>query len=260
MYPYSDGSVSQEASERGGMNVDGFSGLNSAERGHFWFEPRNRLILGLLNRYFADAASFMEIGCGTGFVLSAIAAQREWADLVGTEMYNEGLDFARRRLPDANLIQMDARNIPFRDRFDVIGAFDVIEHIREDETVLHRCRDALKQDGGIILTVPQHQWLWSDVDDLSHHVRRYSRKELKTKLDHAGFDVLFIGSYTTLLLPLMALSRLRKRNKENLDAELRVSPLINAVFRRALDAEVSITLSGISLPVGGSCVAVARRR
>src|ERR1700738_3673776 len=95
-----------------GMNVDGFALLNSVEAGNFWFEPRNRLIVGLLDKYFPSATSFMEVGCGTGFVLSAIAASRPWQKIYGSELHEEGLAFARKRLNDpVKLTQMDARNI-----------------------------------------------------------------------------------------------------------------------------------------------------
>lgn len=240
------------------MDPGAFAKLNSSEAGHFWFEPRNRLIVGLLNRYFQAATSFLEIGCGTGFVLSAVATSRPWRDLVGTELQPEGLAFARTRLPAAELVELDARAIPFHSRFDVIGAFDVIEHIEEDAEVLARCYDALKPGGGIIITVPQHQWLWSEVDALSGHVRRYSRAELVAKLQAAGFDPLFVGSYTFALLPLMLASRMRKRDNNNLADELALPPPINAVLRIILEAEVTATLRGIRWPAGGSLVAIAR--
>lgn len=66
---------------------------------------------------------------------------------------------------------MDARRIPFEGEFDVIGAFDVLEHIEEDERVLGQLNAALRSGGGIIATVPQHQWLWSEMDTVSGHRR-----------------------------------------------------------------------------------------
>ena len=65
---------------------------------------------------------------------------------------------------------MDARRIPFEDEFDVIGAFDVLEHIKEDEQVLVQMHRAVKSGGGIMLTVPQHMFLWSEQDVQAHHV------------------------------------------------------------------------------------------
>ena len=104
-------------------------------------------------------------------------------------MFLEGIDFANARVPDADLFQMDARQIPFREEFDVIGAFDVFEHIDQDQTVLEQMHAAVKPGGGIIVTVPQHRWLWSMVDEYSFHRRRYRRMELLQKVKAAGFEV-----------------------------------------------------------------------
>ena len=64
----------------------------------------------------------------------------------------------------------------------MIGAFDVLEHIADDELVLSQMHQAVRKGGGIILTVPQHSFLWSEIDEYSRHVRRYSVSELKLKL------------------------------------------------------------------------------
>ena len=247
----------------GGMNPDNFASLYAAEHGNFWFEPRNRLIIGLLDKYFPAARSFMEVGCGTGFVLSAVAAARTWDRLYGSELYEEGLAFARQRLEGtAELIQMDARSIPAQYRnMDAIGAFDVIEHIQEDEAVLRGIHRALNQGGGLIVAVPQHQWLWSSVDEISHHVRRYGAAELHSKIERAGFRILFSGSYTFTLLPAMMLSRLAIREDGNAKAasEFSTPKPVNALFRAILNAEVAFTLAGCRFPVGGSRVIVARK-
>ncbi|MEA2939999.1 MAG: hypothetical protein QOD09_528 [Bradyrhizobium sp.] len=248
----------------GGMNPDLFAALYAAERGNFWFEPRNRLIVGLLDKYFPAAKSFMEVGCGTGFVLSAIAASRKWDRLCGSELHEQGLAFARQRLNGAaELIQMDARAIPERySNMAVIGAFDVIEHIEEDEAVLRGIYRALKPGGGLIVTVPQHQWLWSEVDDISHHVRRYSAKELHSKIKDAGFDLTFSSSYTFALLSAMMLSRLASRGtgEARSASEFAVPKPVNALFRAILNSEVALTLAGARFPIGGSRVIVAKKR
>lgn len=242
----------------GGMDVAGFARLNEIEAGNFWFEPRNRLIVGLLDKYSPQATSFMEIGCGTGFVLSAISSARNWRRLIGSELHEEGLVYARRRLGSAaELIQLDARKIPSTLKVDAVGVFDVLEHIPEDEAVLTGISEALAPGGGLLVTVPQHRWLWSDVDVKSHHVRRYNAKELHAKLEAAGFRIEFSGSYAALLLPLMIASRWSKSDGKS---EFSPPPIINAALRAVLTAEVMLTLSGVRFPVGGSRVLVAVKR
>jgi SAM-dependent methyltransferase len=247
----------------GGMNPDNFAALFAAERGHFWFEPRNRPIVGLIDKYFPAAKSFMEVGCGTGFVLSVIATSRKWNRLCGSELHEQGPGFARQRLNGtAELIQMDAREIPEQyGNMDVIGAFDVLEHIPEDEAVLRGIRRALKPGGGLMITVPQHQWLWPHVDEVAHHVRSYSANELHAKIKDAGFDLIFSSSCTFTLLPAMMLSRLASRGARETAAasEFAVSKPVNALFRVILDSEVALTLAGSRFPAGGSRVVVARK-
>ena len=116
----------------------------------------------------------------------------------GSDVLCAGLDYARRRVRTANLSQMDATRMPFFNEFDVICAFDVIEHIEADTSVLAEMHRATKPGGGIVLTVPQHKWLWSAADDYAHHVRRYSRSELTKKVKSAGFEPLIVTSLSLI--------------------------------------------------------------
>ena len=107
----------------------------------------------------------------------------------GLKLHPSGLAFARKRLPPGiELVQMDAREIPALDLFDLMGAFDVIEHIADDEAVLRGMRAAMRRGGGVILAVPQHPWLWSLADEMAYHERRYRVGELEIKLRRNGFE------------------------------------------------------------------------
>jgi SAM-dependent methyltransferase len=245
-----------------GMDPRNFDELAGLEAGYFWFVTRNELIVGLANKFFPQARRFLEIGCGTGAVLRELAGSRRWERLVGSELHPSGLAHARTRLPsEVEFVQLDARNIPAVGVFDLTGAFDVIEHIADDEGVLRGMRAATQTGGGTIIAVPQHPWLWSHADDLAHHQRRYRRGELETKLLRSGFKVLFSSSFTALLLPLMAASRLMSRSSEqNGDGfrEFRLNRHVNDAFISVLRAEVRMTLAGWRWPVGGSRIVVAR--
>lgn len=252
----------ERARDASGYDPAHFAELAQLEAGNFWFRARNRLIVWALGRFFPGARRFLETGCGTGFVLSGITAAFPALEVTGSEVAAEGLGFAARRVPAARLIQMDARRIPFREEFDAAGAFDVIEHIEDDRAVLRALREALVPGGGLLVTVPQHPFLWSEYDVRARHVRRYRAADLRAKAVEAGLEIVKMTSFVTLLLPLMTASRLAQRApKAQYDplAELRVAPWLNWTLERALDLERLLIRAGVSLPVGGSLLLVARR-
>jgi SAM-dependent methyltransferase len=249
------------AKQNDGFPEAGFEKLIKLEANSFWFRFRNAIILWALEKYFPNLDSFIEVGCGTGFVLSGIVERFSGARMVGSEIYSAGLVYAAKRLPDVDLVQMDARKLPYCSEFDVLGAFDVIEHILEDELVLLNFQRAIKRGGGILITVPQHAWLWSPMDEVAFHKRRYSKKELHAKVEAAGFQILHSTSFVFLLLPLMMGSRLFRKFSQGSPGndELALSPTLDSLLSAVMKIECLLIKWGISLPVGGSRFIVGRK-
>ncbi len=246
-----------------GYQPEAYAGLAALEAGNFWFRARNRSIVWALRRHFPQMQRYLEIGCGTGFVLAGVADAFPRARLTGSEVFSAGLPYAAVRVETAELLQMDARHIPYVDEFDVIGAFDVLEHIEEDEAVLGEMLRALRPGGGIVLTVPQHPWLWSRQDEYACHVRRYRIGELREKVRRAGFRVELETSFVSLLLPAMFASRVIYRHapqESDPMAELHLPALVNRAFEVAMTLERLLIESGLRLPVGGSLLLVARKQ
>jgi SAM-dependent methyltransferase len=249
------------AKRNDGFPEESFSTLANGEAGHFWFRARNALILWALGRYCPGFASLLEVGCGTGFVLSAIAQAFPEARISGSEIYTTGLAFAAQRALGAELMQMDARNLPYEAEFDVVAAFDVIEHIDEDERVLKNFYRAVKRGGHCLITVPQHQWLWSPVDEFACHKRRYGAQDLHAKMIAAGFHILCSTSFVTLLLPLMLASRVQTRRSREVGCgeTLALAPALDRALAAVMGVERLAIQKGLSLPVGGSRLVVAQR-
>ena len=239
----------------------GFEKLAQLESNSFWFRSRNAIILWALKKYFPDFESLMEVGCGTGFVLSSIARLFPDRRVMGSEIYSAGLIHAANRLPNIDLIQMDARRLPYESEFDVLAAFDVIEHILEDELVLSNFHRAIKPGGGVLVTVPQHPWLWSPIDEAAFHKRRYSKKELHAKIEAAGFRILHSTSFVSFLLPLMLVSRLFSKSKRQHsgNVELTLHPILDLVLEALMKLEYALISRGISLPAGGSRLVVCQK-
>lgn len=234
----------------------------SLEDRNFWYRARNRLIVWAVRRFFPQAASFLEVGCGAGYVLSGIRRALPALELTGGELFIEGLRYASTRLPrHVRLLQMDARKIPYREEFDVAGSFDVLEHIPEDEEVLRQMFQAVRPGGGVVISVPQHAFLWSRFDEGACHVRRYSTSELQVKLERAGFQVVFSTSFVSLLFPLMLASRWLSRWRKDCDhySELKIGGFLNSALEFVLGCELALIRLGVRMPMGGSRLAVARR-
>lgn len=246
-----------------GYDPSHYEQLARYEAGNFWFRARNDVILEALATHFPGARRYLEVGCGTGFVLQAVAERWPSLEVSGCEVFAAGLAFARQRVPRATLFQMDATRVPFEGRFDVSGAYDVIEHIEAQDEVLAGLHRALVPGGGLVLTVPQHRWLWSEADVEAHHVRRYEPGELEAAVSRAGFTVEYSTSFVSLLLPAMAASRLlakKPSGERDPYREFKLPRALNSTFEAVLRVETALRrTTGLRFPLGWSRLVVARR-
>lgn len=240
--------------------------LAEIEPKHFWFSGRNDLIVSIMRRAIGPLAgrSALDIGCGTGFVLAAL----ERAGMIGCglDMHLAGLHYARKRTQGALLCQA-ATHIPFTAQFDVVMLCDVIEHTSDDSAVLREASRALKDRGAVVVTVPADPHLWTTLDEISGHKRRYTRQMLAQAMRRAGLRVCLMRYFNILLFPVQTLQRrLLKQRTITTGADrlqlfrqsLHVPPSpINTLFRLAMAAD--IPLSRLPLPFGASLIAVGER-
>jgi SAM-dependent methyltransferase len=157
-------------------------------------------------------------------------------------------------------------------KFDMIGAFDVVEHLPDDLRIFRSIQSMLKPNGMLLLTVPAHQSLWSYFDEVSHHCRRYEKSDLRRKLNECGYEIEYFSHFMASIYPLLWLKRranfLRRRNR-NPDAtgadraltleELRIVPVVNGLLTFALMQEARLIKSRIVLPFGSSIIVAAKR-
>jgi SAM-dependent methyltransferase len=251
------------------FNASAFEFLFQMEQKHFWHIGRRELILDIMRRNIPNLAKarMLEIGCGNGSVLAFL--KRNGIELVGGDIFMEGLAFCRQRVNSIPLYQLDVMALPFRNEFDVVGLFDVLEHIDDDARAIQEISQALKQKGMLLITVPAHQFLWSYFDENSNHRRRYQKDELLAKMEQAGFTVKKISYYMFFLFPVLAAIRLignikkhaRKENKKlTIDASLETKtiPILNEVFLASLRLE-KFLLRYFNLPFGASLVVLAEK-
>jgi SAM-dependent methyltransferase len=237
------------------------SAIAALEATHPWFRSRAALITWAMRRFCKEAGSFLDVGCGTGLVLQHLSRRYPDLSLSGGDPSIESLRCAEGRVPRATLFLLDARSLPFDSEFDAVGAFDVLEHIHDDRTVLSQMRQAVRPGGSLLLTVPQHPFLWSPFDEYSGHVRRYTRRGLASRVREAGWEVVYTTSFVSLFLPALSLSRVLLRGslrKEPL-REMHLPGPLGGLARAALRGERLLIERGVRFPAGSSRLLVARR-
>lgn len=246
----------------GGFDLTDRRGDNS-----FWVCSRNRLFKCIVNDHLAAAGKtrFLEIGCGTGGFIRYIVDNSR-LEITGSEIYLKGLLYAKKHLPDVDFIQFDVTQGKIGDEFDIIVAFDVLEHIGDDIAALLNINSMLRPEGCLIITVPQHMFLWSRLDEIVKHKRRYSRHELTAKLHNTGFNVSYSTSFLFVLFPIMMVSRIFDRWREQAEPdevafEKRVtfSTALNWILDKLMRIDEALIRLGVSLPFGGTLVIVARK-
>jgi SAM-dependent methyltransferase len=255
------------AFDHSGFRPEYYERLYRLEEKNFWFRSRNRLLCGLLEKYVGTSrtADYLEIGCGTGYVLKGFSKFTRLT-MTGADVLVEGLTYAKKRLPDVEFIQFDAAEMPFSEEFDAVGAYDVLEHIQDDLTVMKNVARALRPHGLFFVTVPQHRFLWSVMDEIGCHKRRYSRGEFVEKLTASGFAIEFLSSFVFTLFPLMLASRFLTRSKGKTQrgndagaTELQPPGIVNSVLESLMRIDELLIRRNMRLPFGGSLVGVARK-
>jgi SAM-dependent methyltransferase len=248
--------------DRGGYDPTHFARLAAIEERHAWFRVRRELLGRLaadITRDLPDGFRVLEVGCGTGVILQELEKVCPRGQVIGMDLYEEGLRFARQRTTSP-LIVGDANDPPLGQEFILVGLFDVLEHLPDDEHVLRRMCDLLLPGGTLLLTVPADPTLWSYFDESARHVRRYELPELAAKLDGAGLEVTYITHFMRALRPLMRLYRHAAfTNRRDTKRDLTVLPLANKLLYRILKRDASAIAARRPLTSGTSLLAIARR-
>ena len=237
----------------------------AVEETHFWFLARREAILAALRRLVPDLASrpLLDLGCGTGALATFL--ERSGVPLaLGCDAHLEGLAIARERTRAPLALVDEGWLPPLRAGQRLIGLFDVLEHIDDDQSVLEALFRSLAPGGVLVITVPAHPFLFDEMDELAHHRRRYTRLGLEQKLRLVGFELRLITHFMATLVPLLVVARALGRAltgptrtaERRRWQELRVIPMLNGLLLALLRAERWLA-RGRSLRFGTSLLAIA---
>ena len=231
--------------------------MADVDQRHWWYVARRKIIAALIRRDIRPPANaeILELGCGTGHNLAMLG---EFGHVDALELDDEARSVAEKRLGrevrSAPLPEL--AGVPER-HYDLIGAFDVIEHIDDDTAALASIATKLKPGGKFILTVPAHRWMWSAHDVVNHHKRRYSKRSLRKLVESSPLKLEAIGYFNSLLFPVAVAERLSSKLRGKDEADLNMPPaLLNAALEKVFAAERHL-VGRLPLPPGLSLFAVA---
>ena len=181
----------------------------------------------------------------------------------GLDISTETIHFAQQRGID-RIVRGDAQNMPFQDgSFDLVLALDAFEHFPDDVGSMAEARRVLAPEGALICTVPAFMSLWSPHDDAFHHLRRYTRGELKEKISGRDLKIERLSYYSMFLTPpLFVFRKIRQWLGRGKEAKSDFTVPIPRPIEWALSLLMSIEaamLKVIDLPVGASLICLSRR-
>jgi len=202
--------------------------LAELEDDHWWYRERRHLLAKAISGLTPGRA--IDIGAAGGGN-TRVLRQHGW-DAVALEYGADGAEVAHGR--GLATIRGDATRLPLADAsLDLVVAFDLLEHLVDDDAAVAEVRRVLKPTGTYLVAVPADPRLWSDHDEAVDHVRRYTREGLVDLLDRGGFEVTDVRSWNVLLRPVVAMRR-KTSSGSDLDD---MHPLVNWGLRTIITAE-----------------------
>jgi SAM-dependent methyltransferase len=236
---------------------------------HWWFRGRRQIIATVLRPYLRPPARIIDIGSGGGAVAQALM---EFGSVTACDIDVRCAASVARR-PGMTFAYGTAEAIPFADgSFDLVTAFDVLEHLDDDVRALREMARVLSPAGLIAITVPAYQWMWGRQDEVSHHRRRYSGRSLRRAITAAGLRPRRLTAFNSILFPGIAAVRIARRLAQRIkgagqtpdpagqrsDFSMTQPGPLNDLLAATFSAEAA-ALGVVDLPIGVSFLAIAER-
>lgn len=238
---------------------------------HWWYQGRLALTMRMLERYKPAPTNggplrLLDIGCGTGMFLERLGP--EFMPF-GLDFSHQALEFTQSRLQTKSsgalrLVQADSQEIPLADAsFDMVTAFDIIEHVEGDGKVVSEIHRILRPGGVLMANVPAHPALWGPHDVSLHHKRRYRKREFGALYDQKLWNQLRLTYAFASIFPPAAIIRTARRVlPENPNPQADAKPTVgwlNDLLIKWHHVEAGI-IERVGSPMGLSLVTIQQKR
>lgn len=248
------------------MQKHEYARIAERESFYFWNVGRREILREVLSRYLVQSRSLeiLDLGCGPGGNFSVLA---EFGSVTGLDVSPEALKFAG-KYNFTKLVLGDGKNLPFKDNsYDLVTSLDVLEHLEDDQKVMQEAWRVLKPGGFFLVSVPAHPWLWSDHDEAMRHKRRYSQKEILSKLQKVGFDIMEKSHFVIIAVPINFFRKIKDRILQKVfSGKQRVVDTYDVEFSKAVNGLLlfwlrieKFIIRFISLPLGTSMFVIAKK-
>jgi SAM-dependent methyltransferase len=256
--------------------------LKNAQSHHWWYLGKKKIMKIMIEQHISPSKKMKiaDVGCGFGGNIDLL---KGYGDVTGLETFKKAQRYIQEKWGDS--VKVINASVPdeIAYRFDLIVMADVLEHILDDRGATHWIHRNLNSKGYALITVPAHQQLWTRMDDLNHHHRRYSKKTL-LQLFVDKFEIVRFTYYNFSLLPAklahVVFDRLhrtfaprRKKNINNDTPSNLTNPIskyflypetptkpVNEILKTITCAESKLFELGISFPTGVNIALLARKR
>ena len=222
----------------------------------FWFRAKIDLINILFEKIFKNNSKklkILSVGAGTGEELSIL---NKFGEVYVIDIEKKALDLIKNSLYKEKNV-CDACNLSYKNNFfDVVVAFDVLEHIEKDNVAVKEIKRVLKKQGAFIFSVPAFQFLYSSHDKALEHKRRYSKKKLKSLLQI--FNKTNFHYWNFFMFP-YALLRLFKKNSSPKIEEGKVSPFLDKFCFNLLIIENFLIKNNFKFPFGVTIFGISKK-